>query len=133
MCVQSTPYSSLLKAARLAEDAKVVAPAWVRPAQKRYGTDWLQHIPDDGVVLSPCVEVFRGGTNDGYPFENEAVALEAVISVAMPNCNTGMSDSPVDAHPESFEYQNQLRRKWRAVFTAASRYTYADTLVVPDA
>jgi len=133
MCVQSTLYPSLLSAARLAEQANVVAPDWVRPAQKVSGASWLQHIPDDGVVLSPYVEIFRGGTNDGYPFEEAAVMLEGVVSVAMPNCNQRMSDSPVDAHPDPDEYKAQLRRKWRAVFTAASRYTQADTLVVPDA
>merc|ERR1712093_225492 len=51
MCVQSTLYVSLLQAARLAEQSNVVAPEWVRPAQKVSGASWLQHIPDDGVVL----------------------------------------------------------------------------------
>merc|ERR1719440_1890150 len=50
MCVQSTLYPSLLSAARLAEQANVVVPDWVRPAQKVSGASWLQHNPDDGVV-----------------------------------------------------------------------------------
>lgn len=133
MCVQSTLYTSLVQGARLAEEAGVTVPDWARPSQKTSGADWLEHVPDDGVVLSPFVEVFRGGTNDGYPFEDAAVKLEAVVSVAMPNCNDTMSDSPVDAHPDPEEYKAQLKRKWRAVFTAASQYTEGDTLVVPDA
>jgi len=89
------------------------------------------HIPDDGAVLSPFVEVLRGGTNDGYPFKDQPVLLEAVVSVAMPNCNTKMSDSPVDKHPEA--YQDQLIRKWRAALMAAALYTRADCIVIPDA
>lgn len=133
MCVQSTLYFSLRQAARLAESAGVVVPDWVQPAQKLSGAEWLEHIPDDGAILSPYVEVFRGGTNDGYPFEDRAVVLDAVVSAAMPNCNNRMSDSPVDAHPDPEEYKAQLQRKWRAILTAAARYTEADTLVVPDA
>jgi len=133
MCVQSTLYASLKEAESHAEKVGVCAERHVRPAQKRYGENWLQHIPDDGVVLSPYVEVFRGGTNDGYAFEDAVVVLDAVVSVAMPNCNDRMSDSPVDAHPEPQEYKAQLTRKWRAVLTAAANYTQADTLIVPDA
>lgn len=47
------------------------------------------------------VEVFREGTNEGYGFLDQACTLEAVISVAMPNCNEKMADSPVDAHPDA--------------------------------
>jgi hypothetical protein len=133
MCIQSTLYASLKKATRMAEEAKLKVVEWANPPQPRTGGDWLLHIPDDGVVLSPSVEVFRGGTMDGYPFEEAPVALEAVISVAMPNLNDRMSDSPVDGHPEPEEYIAQVKRKWRAVFTAAAHYTGADTLVVPDA
>merc|ERR1712129_124119 len=117
----------------LSEKAEVRAPDWARPPQKLSGAEWLAHIPDDGCVFSPFVEVFRGGTNDGYPFEDVAVMLDAVISVAMPNCNERMSDSPVDSHPDADQYKEQLKRKWRAVFTAAARYTQVDTSVVPDA
>jgi len=133
MCVQSTLYPSLQKATQLAENVGVRPQEWIRPAQNRSGGEWMMHIPDDGAVLSPLVEVFRGGTLEGYPFQEAAVALEAVISVAMPNKNDRMADSPVDSHPEPGEYQAQLRRKWRAVLTAAAKYTNADTLVIPDA
>lgn len=133
MCIQSTLYASLKKATRFAEEAGVEVCPWAKPAQRKTGGKWLMHIPDDGAVLSPSVEVFRGGTLDGYPFEEAPVAFEAVISVAMPNMNDRMADSPVDGHPEPEEYTAQVKRKWRAVFTAAAHYTDADTLVVPDA
>ena len=33
---------------------------------------------------------------------------KAVVSVAMPNCNTKMSDSPVDAHPDKDKHLGLL-------------------------
>ena len=30
------------------------------------GQNWEQHIPDDGVLLSPKVEIFREGPDAGY-------------------------------------------------------------------
>ena len=33
--------------------------------------DWVSHLPDDGALLSPAVEVFRSGTNNGYAFQAE--------------------------------------------------------------
>ena len=133
MCVQSSLYKSLEHGIGLAESAGVQAPTWVQPAKRRDGSPWVSHLPDDGVLLSPKVEVFRGGTNEGYPFLDEAVKLEAVVSVAMPNRNAKMSDSPVDAHPEDEAYKTQLLQKWRAVLTAASCCLEATSLVVPDA
>mmetsp|Transcript_920 Transcript_920/g.1821 ORF Transcript_920/g.1821 Transcript_920/m.1821 type:complete len:502 (-) Transcript_920:26-1531(-) len=134
MCVQSSLFASLEKGVQLAEAAGVAVASWVRPARRAQdGAEWLAHLPDDGALLSPQVEVFRRGTNDGYPFEDEPVRLEAVVSVAMPNCNERMSDSPVDAQPEDADYMAQLEHKWRAVLTAAAYYTKATCLVVPDA
>ena len=43
-------------------------PSYVDPLTPRHGTCWHCHIPDDGALLSPHVEIFRGGTNEGYPF-----------------------------------------------------------------
>jgi len=132
MCIQSSLFTSLEKAKREVEALNIVLPAWAEPKKdKRYGSNFQMHVPEDGAILSPKVEVFRGGTNDGYPFEDQPVLLEAVVSIAMPNCNERMKDSPVDKHPEA--YREQLLRKWRAALTAAAEYTRADTLVVPDA
>jgi len=134
MCIQSTLYASLEKGVELAEQAKIRVPPWVQPPRKpKDGQDWVSHLPDDGALLSPSVEVFRSGTNNGYAFQEKAVCLEAVVSVAMPNCNAKMSDSPVDAHPDQEKYAEQLADKWRAVMAAASSRADANVLVVPDA
>lgn len=130
-CVQSTLYESLNKAVSLVDDVPLAT--WVKPKSKPSGEAWTAHIPQDGVILSPYVEVFRSGTNDGYEFLKNATALEAVISVAMPNCNKKMSDSPVDAHPDAKVYEEQLKTKWLSVLTAAAHYTAAEVLVIPDA
>mmetsp|Transcript_26658 Transcript_26658/g.46984 ORF Transcript_26658/g.46984 Transcript_26658/m.46984 type:complete len:196 (-) Transcript_26658:79-666(-) len=134
MCIQSTLYASLAQGMKMAEKMNIKAPAWVQPAKRpKDGTEWEAHLPDDGALLSPNVEVFRAGTNTGYAFQDNAVRLEAVVSVAMPNKNTKMSDSPVDAHPDAEMYQKQLMTKWRAVLTAAASCADANYLVVPDA
>lgn len=134
MCVQSTLFSSLERGVDLAESAGVSATSWARPARHpRDGTEWLAHLPDDGVLLSPHVEVFRSGTNAGYAFDDAATRLEAVVSVAMPNCNDRMSDSPVDAHPDAEAYEAQLVKKWRAVLTAAAFLSSSNCLIIPDA
>eukprot|EP00438_Fugacium_kawagutii_P009241 Skav231852 [mRNA] locus=scaffold2307:16794:18047:+ [translate_table: standard] len=133
MCVQSSLYDSLERGIGLAEAAKVQAPSWARPAQKKDGTPWVSHLPDDGVLLSPKVEVFRDGTNDGYSFKDSVTLLSGIVSVAMPNCNEKMSDSPVDSNPDAEGYKTQLTKKWLAVLTAASACEEATTLVVPDA
>lgn len=96
---------------KLAEELEIAAPSWLRPATKRDGSPWRPHLPDDGVLFSPQVEVFREGTNDGYGFSESVCGLAAVVSVAMPNCNTKMSDSPVDAHPEP-EGIGKLMSRW---------------------
>jgi uncharacterized protein (TIGR02452 family) len=127
MCVQSTLYESLLRGCEMARDTNVLSPDWVEQGR------WEQYIPDDGVLMSPKVDIFRKGTREGYEFMDSPAMLEAVVSVAMPNRNREMRDFPVDAHPDSDMYKQQLERKWRAVFTAAARYTKARTLVVPDA
>lgn len=127
-CVQSTLYASLAMTQR---GAVHEVPSWVRPAVRYDGSQWASHIPNDGVILSPSVEFFRSGTNEGYAFEDEAVSVD-VVSVAMPNCNTSMTDTPVDRHPEHKGYLSQLKQKWRAVVVAAG-CTDADCLVVPDA
>merc|ERR1711924_386660 len=113
MCVQSTLYKSLEKIESLAHASNLVAPDWIEPRTKKSGAAWIVHIPDDGAALSPYVEVFREGTNEGYAFMDAATTITAVVSVAMPNCNKEVSDSPCDAHPDQEQYLNQLQRKWR--------------------
>eukprot|EP00930_Biecheleria_cincta_P056281 TRINITY_DN42428_c0_g1_i1.p1 TRINITY_DN42428_c0_g1~~TRINITY_DN42428_c0_g1_i1.p1 ORF type:complete len:492 (+),score=68.15 TRINITY_DN42428_c0_g1_i1:49-1476(+) len=133
ICVQSTLFESLKSSHQLAHSKGVSAPQWCQPIVQYSGKPWVAHLPDDGALLSPFVEFFRKGSNDGYAFEDDSTTLEAVISVAMPNCNRRMNDSPVDACSGSSEYMAQLERRWRAALTAAAYYTEADCVVVPDA
>eukprot|EP00401_Gymnodinium_catenatum_P040666 CAMPEP_0117503410 /NCGR_PEP_ID=MMETSP0784-20121206/24316_1 /TAXON_ID=39447 /ORGANISM="" /LENGTH=411 /DNA_ID=CAMNT_0005298727 /DNA_START=80 /DNA_END=1312 /DNA_ORIENTATION=+ len=148
MCVQSTLFRSLERVAEQASQLNVTVPEWAVPQQRDSGDRWHMHVPDDGVAISPFVEIFRQNTYEGYKFEDTVIDLEAVVSVAMPNCNSRMSDSPVDARwgashdawgdscidpQQDAFYIEQLEQKWRAVFVAAAFYSYADTVVVPDA
>jgi len=150
MCVQSTLFVSLERAQKLSRGKGVKAPCWVKPSKRKDGEPWKMHIPDDGAILSPSVEVFRQGTNAGYIFENSPTKLAAVVSIAMPNCNEGVRDAPVDAElddelpvdvsftpgidkKDDLVYIAQLERKWRAALVAAAYYTDATCLVLPDA
>lgn len=130
MCIQSTLFPSLQLGEALAKKAGVVSPSFV-PC-RRDGTPWTPHLPADGVLLSPSVEVFRSGTNEGYPFLATPFQLQAVISVAMPNCNPTMSDSPVDAPSDPVEYAEALKSRWHATLVAAIEAS-ANCVVLPDA
>lgn len=139
LCIQSTLLLSLKKARTLAQQLKhskasasVNLPAWATPKLQNDGSPWQLHVPHDGCVLSPLVEVFRGGPEEGYPFEDCVKDLEAVISVSMPNCNKDLQDVPYDAHPDSVQYFEHIKAKWRAVVVAAAFYTKANCLVVSD-
>merc|ERR1719454_179440 len=81
LCMQSTLYKSLRLAADLAKAQNVRAPAYAQPGRARDGYPWECHIPEDGAVLSPDIDIFRGSTFDGYPFFDGPVQACAVISV----------------------------------------------------
>lgn len=134
LCVRSTLFKSLAVAQEIAAEQGVVAPAHVDPGKgkgKHAGGPWHCHIPVDGVVLSPHVEVFRGGSFEGYPFWSQPVELAAIISVAMPNSNQAMADAPLDAPRDRQEYLDVIAEKFTAVLVAAAR-TGADVIVMPD-
>eukprot|EP00927_Polykrikos_kofoidii_P068339 TRINITY_DN63711_c0_g1_i1.p1 TRINITY_DN63711_c0_g1~~TRINITY_DN63711_c0_g1_i1.p1 ORF type:complete len:493 (+),score=65.91 TRINITY_DN63711_c0_g1_i1:166-1479(+) len=131
ICVQSTLYRSLQHALGLGMKAVLSGSLEVTP--RRIASARRRHIPDDGAILSPSVEVFRAGTDSGYAFLRSPWVIPAVISVAMPNNNHDVKDSPVDAQSDPVLYEAQLMSKWRAVLTAAAHFTDVDTLVVPDA
>lgn len=95
-----------------------------------------KYIPADGAVLSPGVQVFRGGSDDGYPFlpgtdDGSAARLAAVVSVAMPNRNPRVMDAPVDAPSNQKEYHATLVQRFTAALTAAL-LAEASVVVVPD-
>eukprot|EP00927_Polykrikos_kofoidii_P086513 TRINITY_DN9718_c0_g1_i2.p1 TRINITY_DN9718_c0_g1~~TRINITY_DN9718_c0_g1_i2.p1 ORF type:complete len:532 (-),score=69.29 TRINITY_DN9718_c0_g1_i2:26-1432(-) len=153
MCVQSTLYGSLKRSAALAGKARTSAPlsarrpSWFSPfsrppratprtprATPRTPRNFPQpHIPEDGAILSPSVEVFRANSETGYTFLQSPWVLPAVISVAMPNNNDQVAESPMDAQRDPELYEAQLMARWRAAVAAAAHFTEADTLVVPDA
>lgn len=118
ICVQTTLYESLLLAQ---EEMKT----------KNGGYPVQKYIDGDVCVLSPHVEVFRLGSDRGYPFLPEAVGLSGVVSVAMPNRNPRMRDAPVDAPEDPQEYEAMVSARFVATLTAAV-LAGGDTLVMPD-
>ncbi|CAJ1431583.1 unnamed protein product, partial [Effrenium voratum] len=93
--------------------------------------DFHAHVPVDGCIVSPFVEVFREGSNDGYGFLESPVKLQGIVSVAMFNMNPRVSDSPLDAPRDFKAYCQQVKLKFRAVVTAAVEMG-AEVLVCPD-
>lgn len=91
----------------------------------------LVHIPEDGVVLSPYVNVFRAGTEQGYgrPAASKSYDV-AVLSIAMPNKNYRMNDCPID-YSSGKEYETMVKSKFKAMMRGAM-WVNADVLVVPD-
>jgi len=126
--VQTTLFQSMLAARELASREGIMPPRCARPCAQGA---WHCHIPETGVVLSPNVEVFRGSTDNGYPFLAAPVELAAIVSVAMPNCNPHMRDAPCDRPQSDSEYQQLLSQKFIATLGAAV-LSGADVLVIPD-
>jgi len=89
------------------------------------------HVPVDGCIVSPFVEVFREGSNDGYGFLPSPVKLQGVCSVAMFNMNPRVSDSPLDAPRDFKTYCRQAKMKFRSVVMSAVELG-AEVLVCPD-
>jgi len=88
----------------------------------------MPYVPEDGVILSPAVEFFRGGSADGYPIRLAPVKVAAVLSVAMYNCNSSGRDAPPS---DQAAYEVGVARKFKALIHAAI-ITGADVLIVPD-
>eukprot|EP00418_Pyrodinium_bahamense_P083098 CAMPEP_0179055812 /NCGR_PEP_ID=MMETSP0796-20121207/23493_1 /TAXON_ID=73915 /ORGANISM="Pyrodinium bahamense, Strain pbaha01" /LENGTH=490 /DNA_ID=CAMNT_0020752475 /DNA_START=33 /DNA_END=1505 /DNA_ORIENTATION=+ len=130
LCTRSTLFKSLSVAKNLARQQRVRPPATCVPACGPDGAPWECHIPEDGVVLSPGVEFFRGPTSDGYPFRCSAERVAAVVTVAMPNKSSKVKDAPVDTPAGRSEYLALLARKFAAVLAAVR--ARASVLVVPD-
>jgi len=89
------------------------------------------HIPEDGAVVSPGAEIFRRGSNQGYPLYLETVPIAAVVSIAMYNRNSHVHDNPVDAPADGDAYELGVSRKLKAMVHAAL-LVEADALVIPD-
>jgi len=89
------------------------------------------HIPEDGVILSPRVEILRKGTDHGYQLLMKPVEVTAVISVAMFNRNPAVRDAPCDAPTDPAQYEAGVEKKLAAMFHAAI-LSGADTMILPD-
>eukprot|EP00439_Symbiodinium_sp_Y106_P024088 s7859_g2.t3 len=119
MCVQSTLSVSLQRAVWLSRHGGVEVPLPERlKADGRKG--WFCYIPERGAILSPSVEVFRNGSDKGYAFMQSAVELAAVVSVAMPNMNPAVKDSPLDTPTDLHAYRALLADKLKASLAGAT-------------
>mmetsp|Transcript_64873 Transcript_64873/g.152534 ORF Transcript_64873/g.152534 Transcript_64873/m.152534 type:complete len:549 (+) Transcript_64873:44-1690(+) len=131
LCMRSTLFATLRKAEALARSQKVPPSRHCKPATQS-GAPWICHIPETGCIASPDVEVFRGGSDDGYPVLPQVSKL-AVISVAMPNRNTQVRDAPIDAPDDPGLYRTLLLQKFAAVLSTTAALLGPDGIfVVPD-
>lgn len=89
------------------------------------------HIPEDGVILSPHVEIFRKGSDQGYQLLAQPVEVCGVVSVAMYNQNPKVRDAPCDAPADPAAYAEGVRQKFTMLFHAAV-LSGADCVIVPD-
>jgi len=97
---------------------------------KTRGLGRSSFFPQDTAILSPHVEVFRGEPCDGYPFLQETVLINAILSVSMPSGQdrqNGYFLRPEDKLRE----EKLLERKFTAVAQAAA-ISGAKVIVVPD-
>lgn len=90
-----------------------------------------QHIPVEGCVMSPNVEIFRDISDRGYVFQETATRVLAVCSVAMFNMNPRVNDAPQDAPRDFRDYCRAVKQKFRSVVLAAHE-AGAEVLVCPD-
>jgi len=89
------------------------------------------HIPEDGAVVSPSVEIFRHSIFRGYEFMERPVAIAGVVSVAAYNANSAMKDAPMDI-PRGFGNQVfGMKKKFQAALIGAMRLK-AEALIIPD-
>ncbi|CAE7842923.1 unnamed protein product, partial [Symbiodinium necroappetens] len=121
MCVQSTLSVSLQRAVWLSRHGGVEVQIPERlKADGRKG--WFCYIPERGAILSPSVEVFRNGSDKGYAFMKSAVELAAVVSVAMPNMNPSVKDSPLDTPTDLHAYRALLADKLKVALYGVARH-----------
>lgn len=119
LCMQSTLYYSLAAARKR---------AWDENLRDSKGT--RIHLPEEGCIVSPDVEVLRGSPSCGYRRLDEVGCLAAVFSVSMPNKNGEVADTPVDGRGQ-LSYRALLHHKFEALLFAAIELDI-EVLVVPD-
>jgi len=117
LCMQTTLYASLARAKELARQ---------KDLRDAHGQNI--HIPEDGCVVHPDVEVLRAGTDTGYALLDTPRTLCAVISMAMPNKNYRLVGYDSISGPK---YKNVVQSKFGAALRAAISCS-VDMLVIPD-
>lgn len=95
------------------------------------GCDNTKHIPEDGVIVSPGVEIFRSGSNQGYLLHQSTVPVATVISLAMYNLNPKVNDTPLNAPEDRAVYEQRTRDKFKVAVHGAA-LSKADVLLMPD-
>lgn len=129
-------YGAQQKAGREDSNTPLVQNSVAPPAGAASSTDDSgcargQHIPVDGCIVSPGVQIFRDASTMGYAFQPSPVSLAGVCSIAMFNMNPRVKDSPLDAPSEFNEYCKVVRQKFRSVVLAAVELN-AEALICPD-
>lgn len=124
-CSQSTLYASLERAKQLWDQGSVTG------LYRSDSHEYRQHIPTDGCIVSPFVEVFRGNTDQGYVAYEIPVPLQAVISVAMYNRNSKVRDAPLDSPSDNATYEAGIRKKFTSMIHGAAS-SGADAVIIPD-
>eukprot|EP00397_Hematodinium_sp_SG-2012_P004637 GEMP01004649.1.p1 GENE.GEMP01004649.1~~GEMP01004649.1.p1 ORF type:complete len:899 (+),score=161.54 GEMP01004649.1:626-3322(+) len=135
-CVQSSILPSLIHALPLGMATKSTLyeriaeglPRWTPDGSKRI---FHRHFPEDSVVVSPRVEIFRSPFFDGYQFLESPVVLQGVVSCAAYNFNKNVTDAPLDAPRGKGKYADGMRKKLHAVMQAAIKLE-GDVLVISD-
>lgn len=136
ICARSNFYFSLQEAARLAAAAGICEPSG-QPV----------HIPPDGTVVSPGVQIFRDSANRGYSPLSMPVTLAAVLSISQLKRPCSQSSSArrstngrpasqgssrsVSPRPCMIEYVQDIRKKFETVLQAANNVR-AEVLVISD-
>jgi uncharacterized protein (TIGR02452 family) len=127
-CSQTTLYASLEKAQELWD---IGEKSGIYRRSPGLPTNFHQHIPTDGCIVSPMVEIFRSNSDQGYFVHDKTVTVASVISVAMYNKNKHMKDAPVDAPKDQHDYEEGLRKKMIAMIHGAA-LSKADSIIIPD-
>lgn len=89
-----------------------------------------RYLRQDGAIFSPSVTMFRAETSDGYRFRREPFNVN-VVSIALPNFNPQVSDSPVERIGDPRSYESGLMNTFGAMLYAAA-LSGSSTLVIPD-
>merc|ERR1712039_675678 len=110
VCMRSSLYLSLQEAARLAyaEDVSDMG-------------GFSVHIPEDGLILSTNVQVFRENASKNYTMFDSPVELAGVMSISLPNLGSHFASSdkalwgpplPDSIRPDRVAYDSKIRQKF---------------------